>query len=173
MSGSNVMHATTDLSKSKFAAIGRLMVCWGCLEYTYGQVVAQALGLKAKEGRIAMSRLNLRSKHEMLILAARVRGAQNAENDFEEFWKLVTKVQEGRNDMAHSVWFVLQANSKRNLRLVKYRGGKKDVNRIIGKHYKVQTSEIVKLATAADKLVDSLSTLWTKHSGTLVPSSPK
>jgi len=165
-----IYHATTTLSQERYAAIGKLMVCWGALEFAAGNMMAKALGLPAKEGRIATSRLGLRSKMEALILVARLRKADVAEHELADHWNKVLKPLEAhRNDMAHGVWMVPNAGGTTGVRLVKIRGGDSDENRILGKHQKIPTKEISKFATDAESAITTLTSLWRQHKKTLVP----
>ncbi|MGE3622505.1 MAG: hypothetical protein AB7H77_01345 [Bdellovibrionales bacterium] len=119
---------TVSLSEKHLKAIGRVMSHWSYLEWMAGQAVGDLLDLSVEEANAVTSQMNLRPKLELFSLLFPGRCLhKDIINESSKIISEITNAQEKRRLLAHGVW---AKDHEGQTRLLKFYGGKNQINRI-------------------------------------------
>jgi hypothetical protein len=122
---------TLHLSDSQLALIGDITARWSVVEWMLIRIMEALLLTGPKEARILATGMGAVEKIKVVRLLAYQRLHDvKARAALLAALENVDAARVGRNDIAHGIWTVDKEQGQ--LHLMKYRGGREDINRIKG-----------------------------------------
>lgn len=123
----NKFKVNLDLSEGQMMAVGAIAANWSFLEWTLTRIAERLLKIGPKEARVILINATAMEKIKVVRLLATLAMPEPKRDALNTLLDRADKARATRNEIVHGVW---ATDSNGAYHVLKFRGGRADINRI-------------------------------------------